>query len=267
MHRLRGAGDVVIGRDHRLGGLLQMAEPVGLAGDAAGDFLQVAGDVGKLDAEAADPVGELIDQPFAVRRHGRGSRLSHRHHDIDIRIGSRSQPVRGAEAAPVAALDADRHVDLAHHHGVAVAHVAGVALDQIGALVAPGGKTGRIVEDAAVAAVGGVPGDVARPLRMRIDLVMNRQIAVGVDHGAERHPRVPGEERFLERRQRAIGPVQDFGAVLHRIAACDLDIVGVEHVLDRDGAAGHAVLKNLLQRGAGFHRAGHGLGVVVLDRP
>ena len=52
-----------------------------------------------------------------------------------------------------------------------------------------------------------------------------------------------------------------------RIAASYLDIVGVEHVLDRDGAASHAVLENLRQRGAGFHRAGHGLGVVVLDRP
>ena len=45
-----------------------MAEPVGLAGDAACDFLQVAGDVGELDAKAADAVGKLIDQPFAVRR-------------------------------------------------------------------------------------------------------------------------------------------------------------------------------------------------------
>ena len=49
-----------------------MAEPVGLAGDAARHFLQIAGDVGELDAEAADPVGKLIDQPFAVRRRGRG---------------------------------------------------------------------------------------------------------------------------------------------------------------------------------------------------
>ena len=68
LHRLRGAGDVVIGGDHGLGGLLQMAEPLRLTGDAAGDFLQIAGDVGELDAEAADAVGELIDQPLAVRR-------------------------------------------------------------------------------------------------------------------------------------------------------------------------------------------------------
>ena len=44
------------------------------------------------------------------------------------------------KSAPVAAVDADRHVDLAHHDGLAVAHVAGVALDQIGALVAAGGE-------------------------------------------------------------------------------------------------------------------------------
>ena len=70
LHRLRRGGDVVIGGNHGLGGLLQMPETVGLGGDPAGDFLQIAGDVGKLDPEAADPVGKLIDQPFAVRGHG-----------------------------------------------------------------------------------------------------------------------------------------------------------------------------------------------------
>src|SRR3954469_5156675 len=110
------------------------------------------------------------------------------------RTAKPSKLVRGAEAAPVPAIDADGYVDLAHHHGLAVAHVAGVALDQIGALVAAGGQPRRIVENAAVAAVGGVPGDVARALRMRVDLVMHRQIAVAVDHRGERHARVPGEE-------------------------------------------------------------------------
>src|SRR5215475_12516213 len=89
-----------------------------------------------------------------------------------------SKLVGGPEAAPVAALHADRNVDLAHHHRKAVAHVARVALDQIRALVARGRQPRRIVEDAAVAAVGGIPGDIARPLRMGIDLVVHRQIAV-----------------------------------------------------------------------------------------
>ena len=62
----------MIGGNHGLGGLLQLAEPVGLAGDAAGDFPQIAGDVRKLNPEAADPVRQLIDQTFAVRRHGGG---------------------------------------------------------------------------------------------------------------------------------------------------------------------------------------------------
>ncbi len=57
----------MVGGDHRLGGLLQMAETVRLARYAVGDFLDVTGDIGELDAEAADPVGELIDQPVAVR--------------------------------------------------------------------------------------------------------------------------------------------------------------------------------------------------------
>ena len=49
-----------------------MSEPLGLVGDAAGDFLQIAGDVGELDPEAADPVRKLIDQAFAVRGDGGG---------------------------------------------------------------------------------------------------------------------------------------------------------------------------------------------------
>src|SRR5882672_1933771 len=94
--------------------------------------------------------------------------------------GSQLQLIRRPESAPVPALHPDRHVDLAHHDGLAVAHVAGVALDQVGAQVTAGREARGIVEDAAVAAVGGVPGDVAGTLRMRIDLVVYRQIAVAV---------------------------------------------------------------------------------------
>src|SRR5882757_832502 len=79
-----------------------------------------------------------------------------------------------SETRPVLAVDADRHVDLAHHHHFAVAHVAGIGLDQIGALILPGGEPGGIVEDAAVAAVGSVEDDIAGALRVRVDLVMDR---------------------------------------------------------------------------------------------
>ena len=65
-----------------------MREVLGLVGNPVRDLLDVAGDVGKLDAETADPIGELIDQPFAVRwrRGGRDSVrwLSCRHHGIPI---------------------------------------------------------------------------------------------------------------------------------------------------------------------------------------
>src|SRR5436190_8847084 len=37
---------------------------------------------------------------------------------------SRSKLIRCAESAPMPAVDANRHVDLAHHDGLAVAHVA-----------------------------------------------------------------------------------------------------------------------------------------------
>ena len=68
LHGLRGAGDVVVGRNHGLGGLLQVAEPVRLRRDALRHFLHIAGDVGELDAEAADAVGELVDEALALRR-------------------------------------------------------------------------------------------------------------------------------------------------------------------------------------------------------
>ena len=59
--------DAVVGGDHRLGGPLQMSETIGLRRNPVRDFLDVARDVGKLDPETADPVGELIDEPLAVR--------------------------------------------------------------------------------------------------------------------------------------------------------------------------------------------------------
>src|SRR3977135_4280103 len=125
------------------------------------------------------------------------------------RPGGASKLVRGAEAVPVPAIDADRYVDLAHHDGFAVAHVAGVALDQVGAQVAAGGEARGIAEDAAVAAVGAVPHHIAGALRMRVDFVVHRQIAVAVDHRAEHHARVLGEESLLKRRQPAIGPAKE----------------------------------------------------------
>ena len=76
LHRLRRAGDIVIGGNHGLGGLLQMPEPFGLVGHPAGDFLQVSGNVGELDPEAADPVRKLIDQAFGVGRRVRAAAWS-----------------------------------------------------------------------------------------------------------------------------------------------------------------------------------------------
>src|SRR5947207_10122048 len=50
-------------------------------------------------------------------------------HDARPQRAARSKLIRGTESAPMPAVDANRHVDLAHHDGLAVAHVAGVALD------------------------------------------------------------------------------------------------------------------------------------------
>src|SRR3989442_8847919 len=89
------------------------------------------------------------------------------------------------EAAPVPAIDADRHADLLKHDVFAAAHVAGIALYEVGAQVLAGGKPFGIVEDAPVAAVGCIPGDVAGTLCLRIHLVVNWQIAVSIETGTK----------------------------------------------------------------------------------
>src|SRR5690242_18389527 len=98
-----------------------------------------------------------------------------------------SDCVARAEAAPVSTVDDDRGVDLLHHHEFAATHIASIEMDEPGVRVACGGKPGAVVEDALVAAVRSVPHRVVRPLRLRIDAVVDGQIAVQVDRAAERH--------------------------------------------------------------------------------
>ena len=68
------------------------------------------------------------------------------------------------EAAPVPALHTDWDVDLAHHLHIPFTHVTRATLDQVRAEVARSRQPSRIVKDAAIAAVRGVPGNVARTL-------------------------------------------------------------------------------------------------------
>src|SRR4029077_15046449 len=110
--------------------------------------------------------------------------------------------------------NANGYVDLAHHYGIAAAHVASIALDQIGALILSRGKTRGVVEDASVTAVGGVTGDVARALRLRIDLVVHLQVGGCGVQRAKCDALVLGDEGFLECRQAALGPVEESGAIL-----------------------------------------------------
>ncbi len=67
LHRARRAGDIVIDGDHGLGGRLQMSESLRLGGEAACDFLDIAGDIGEFDPEPADLIGKLIDQTLTWR--------------------------------------------------------------------------------------------------------------------------------------------------------------------------------------------------------
>ena len=55
--------------------------------------------------------------------------------------------------------------------------------------------------------------------------------------------------------------------MLKRVGAGHLDIICVEHVLDRDRAGCDGVFKNPGQRNAGFHGAGDEFGVLLADRP
>src|SRR6185437_3543813 len=163
--------------------------------------------------------------------------------------------------------NADGYIDLAHHDGIAATHVASIALDQIGALILSSGKSRGVIEDAAVAAIGRIPGDIARALWLRIDPVMHRKVAVAVDRGAERHALVLGETGFLERRQRALGPVEEFGAILYRIGARDFDIVRIKQILEGDRTRRDAALEDAGEFHAGFERAGDGLDILLADRP
>ena len=108
----------------------------------------------------------------------------------------------------MATVDADRNVDLAHHYRLSVAHVPRVALDQIGTGVATCSETCRVIEYAAVARVGSIESDVTGFLRLGIDLVVNRQVAVAIDTDAERQAIVAGEKCFLKFGQRAIAPFE-----------------------------------------------------------
>ena len=88
----------------------------------------------------------------------------------------------------MAAADGDGGGDVLHQRVFPAAHVAPIGLQQEGLGVAPGGQTDAIVEDAAIAAVGGVPHRVTA-LRLaelelqvpRIPVVNNVDVAVESD--------------------------------------------------------------------------------------
>ena len=61
-----GAIDGAVGRRHRLRRPLQNLELVRLLTDAAGNFLQIARDVGDLDPERADPIAQFRNQTIGI---------------------------------------------------------------------------------------------------------------------------------------------------------------------------------------------------------
>src|SRR3546814_20721646 len=82
-----------------------------------------------------------------------------------------SHLVGQAHATPVLAGDDDGCRDVLHHHEAAAAHVAAIGLQQEGLGDLSGCEADAVVEDAPVAAVGGVPHRIhplppAAPLRV-----------------------------------------------------------------------------------------------------
>ena len=55
--------------------------------------------------------------------------------------------------------------------------------------------------------------------------------------------------------------------MLKRIGAGDLDVIGVEHIVDGKCAACDGILEYPGQRGAGLHGAGDEFDILVIDRP
>jgi hypothetical protein len=110
------------------------------------------------------------------------------------------------QAAPVPTGDADRDDDLLERHGGTPAHVAVLGLHQEVARGARCGHAGAVLEEAAVAAIGGIPERFVRLLRPREFRVVGRQIGLEIDRGTKHDPGIDLEDGLLDRRQHAIGP-------------------------------------------------------------
>ena len=104
----------------------------------------------------------------------------------------------------VPATHADRCGDFLHQHELAAAEITPVGLQQDRFLVPTRSETGAVVEDAAVAAVGGVPQRIGA-LRLVVFEIVGGQEAVAIDRGAEDDAAVEGEHRLLDGRQDAVG--------------------------------------------------------------
>src|SRR3546814_18316124 len=86
-----------------------------------------------------------------------------------------SHLVGQAHATPVLAGDDDGCRDVLHHHDAAAAHVAAIGLQQEGLGVLSGGEADAVVEDAPVAAGGGVTPRVA-PRRLALLQIGGRPV-------------------------------------------------------------------------------------------
>src|SRR3546814_20551838 len=90
----------------------------------------------------------------------------------DGAVSKGSHVVGQAHATRVLAGDDDGCRDVLHHHEAAAAHGAAIGRQQEGLGVLSGGEADAVVEDAPVAAVGGVPHRIA-PLRDRKSTRLN----------------------------------------------------------------------------------------------
>lgn len=97
--------------------------------------------------------------------------------------------------------DRDRGIHFAHPDDVAAAHIAGIGLDEKRSCIASGAQAGSIIEDPLVPAIGGVPVGVVGFLRMRVDLVMDREISIAINGCTKRNGLRRSKDFFLNGRQ------------------------------------------------------------------
>ncbi len=116
--------------------------------------------------------------------------------------------------------------------------------------IAAGSESGPVVEDATVAAVGGIP-DRIPPRGLRELAIVGRQVTVAIDRGTEHDTVGEPQHRLLDHRKDAVGERDVTCQVLLRIAPRDRAVVRVEQIIERNLAPLDGALEQRRNLGRG----------------